>query len=269
MNPPTVKALQGKFLWFELVSGDVETAKQFYGRLFGWEFRKVGPTQIQYHLISNRGTRIGGIVYDPDMQASAKAAQWIGFISIADPDRLATFVISEGGEVVIPPGRVGDLGRYLVFKDPQGALLGGLKSFSGAPPDELPLPGAWIWMELWATDPPKAAEFYKELAGYRVFQDTGSEQPDHYILVSSGVARATVIPILDDELSPFWLPYVRVENLSQALDRAKQAGGTLLIKPEPDIIEGKIAILADPTGGMFALLELTDETQPLQSGAMP
>lgn len=258
VTPASPKFLQGKFLWYELVSHDIDTAKQFYGRLFGWSFTEVGLAQNRYHVISNRGTYIGGIVHDPDM---GKAAQWIGFISTENPDRLAKSVVSEGGEIVVPPGIAPDLGRYVVFKDPQGAVLGGLKSFSGDPPDTLPQAGAWIWAELWSTDPQQAAEFYKELLDYRVFQDTGTEQPDNYILVSNGFARAGVVPTLYDDTPPFWLPYVRVESMKQAVDTAKQSGGTILFEPEADVFTERIAILADPTGGVFALLELPNKQE--------
>jgi predicted enzyme related to lactoylglutathione lyase len=56
-------------------------------------------------------------------------------------------------------------------------------------------------------------------------------------------------------LRPTWLPFVRVKNLAESVGLAKQLGGQVLLEPRPDLFEGRVAVLADPTGAAIGVLE--------------
>jgi hypothetical protein len=40
-DPPAAQHLPGKFVWADLVAPDVEAARRFYGKLYGWSFRTI------------------------------------------------------------------------------------------------------------------------------------------------------------------------------------------------------------------------------------
>ena len=65
-SPPTQVHLAGKFVWYDLLSDDVISAKKFYGELFGWEFEGENKADAKYTVIKHNGTPIGGIVYVED-----------------------------------------------------------------------------------------------------------------------------------------------------------------------------------------------------------
>jgi predicted enzyme related to lactoylglutathione lyase len=44
-----------------------------------------------------------------------------------------------------------------------------------------------------------------------------------------------------------WLPYFKVEDVEQIIEKARQLGGSLVLKAE------KVAILSDPTGAAFGV----------------
>ena len=77
------------------------------------------------------------------------------------------------------------------------------------------------------------------------------------MLASEGYARATVrtIPKERQEVVPTWLPFVRVRSVNQSVEEAKQYGGKVLVEPNPEMLEGKVAVVADPTGAAVGLLE--------------
>jgi predicted enzyme related to lactoylglutathione lyase len=103
----------------------------------------------------------------------------------------------------------------------------------------------------------KAAEFYRTIGGYEIIENTSSNKLSDYVLASEGYARATVRTIQTDDgkVRPTWLPFVRVQDVNGSVAKAKQLGGRVLIEPKPDIFNGKVAVVADPTGAAIGLLE--------------
>src|SRR5260370_14075810 len=57
-------------------------------------------------------------------------------------------------------------------------------------------------------------------------------------------------------LSPFWLFYLTVEDITAALDRVTEAGGQIFEGPFKLVGDSAIARCVDPQGAMFALLGL-------------
>jgi predicted enzyme related to lactoylglutathione lyase len=148
-------------------------------------------------------------------------------------------------------------GEQAVFADREGAIFGVMKSSTGDPEDVLAEPGDWIWIQLLSRDARKAAEFYRAVAGYEVVGNTSANRLNDYVLVSKGFARGTVRTLVTtrDDVNPTWLPYVRVKSVSETVGKAKQLGGAVLIEPKPEVFEGKVAVLADPTGAAIGIME--------------
>jgi predicted enzyme related to lactoylglutathione lyase len=49
--------------------------------------------------------------------------------------------------------------------------------------------------------------------------------------------------------------------------QAKELGGQVLIAPKSDLLQGRVAVIADPTGGSIGILEWTGE--PAKGGQAP
>jgi predicted enzyme related to lactoylglutathione lyase len=63
-----------------------------------------------------------------------------------------------------------------------------------------------------------------------------------------------------DEAPSSWLVYFTVPDADAAAETTKAAGGQLLNGPF-DISVGRLAILMDPQGAMFAVMAASDETR--------
>ena len=92
---PTGIYHEGKFVWNDLITDDVVSAKAFYGPLLGWIFEEMD----HYTVIENNGTNIGGIYQVEAGEESHGAARWISSLSVADVDEAASLVVEEGGQV--------------------------------------------------------------------------------------------------------------------------------------------------------------------------
>jgi predicted enzyme related to lactoylglutathione lyase len=166
-----------------------------------------------------------------------------------------------------------DRGREAVLADPQGAVFAVLASSSGDPPDYLAEPGDWIWSSLITRDPDTDAAFYQTLFGYEVYDLPGEAEAgaEHFMLASDGYSRASVNPLPETRpnMHPHWLNYVRVDDAAATAANVVALGGRVLVEPRPDRQGGKIALVADPQGAPFGLLEWTDNATTSGAASLP
>ncbi len=249
--------LPGKFVWADLVTDDVPAAANFYQQLFGWRFHVVG----EYTIALNNERPLCGMFYRARPKGQPAQPRWFGYISTDSVGRVEKEVKRLGGRVLAPPKKFRKRGEQAVFADPEGAVFGVIKSSSGDPEDLLPDPGDWVWIQLLSRDAREAAEFYRKIAGYEVVPNTTTNRLSDYVLVSERFARGTVrsIPTGNAQVQPTWLPFVRVTNVSDSVALAKELGGKVLIEPKPELFQGKVAVVADPTGAAVGLLDWSHE----------
>ena len=248
--------LPGKFVWADLVTDNVPAARTFYGRLFGWKFWDAGS----YSIGMNDDRPLCGMFQRPRPKDRVAEPRWFGYISVPNVDRAQRTVLKAGGRVLAPPKKMPKRGEQAVFADPEGAVFGVVKSSSGDPEDFLADPGDWIWIQLLSRDARKAAEFYRAVAGYECVENSTSNRLNDYVLVSERYARATVrtIPSANTQVQPTWLPFVRVKNVAESVALAKQLGGKVRIEPKPELLDGKAAVIADPTGAVIGIMEWSE-----------
>lgn len=255
MTPASQEHHVGKIVWVRLVTPDLAAAKTFYAGLFGWAFRDVGAPD--YAEADLDGHPVAGLFQRPIKPGEHRQPAWLGFISTGDLDATVNTALRHGGKVLHGPHDVPELGRDAVLEDPQGAVFGILASSSGDPPDVLAGPGQWIWSSLITTDPDTDAAFYQTLFGYDVFDLPPGKGTRHFLLASGGYARASAnsMPTSTVHLHPHWLNYVRVDDAVAKAAKAVALGGRVLVEPRMDRQGGKIAVVADPLGAPFGLLE--------------
>ena len=184
--------LTGKFVWHDLITDDVAEARRFYGGLFGWEFQQTsGPNGGDYTVIRLDGMAVAGIVHLDD-PAGVEYSRWLGYMSVADVDQAAEFTRSQGGEVAVGPLELGDIGRAAAIIDPQGAVLGLIRSRHGDPDDTIRRGvGEVVWNEMLASDDLAAVDFYQRLAGLEKKDDI-RPGGTYRVMHSQGQQRAAI-----------------------------------------------------------------------------
>jgi predicted enzyme related to lactoylglutathione lyase len=248
----------GKFTWFDLATDDPAGAKTFYGAVFGWTFSPVKDAPAGYTLIRNETGKVGGLFKHPRPKEANAGARWLSLISVRDVAAAAQAVRERGGEILLAPKTVPGRGTHAIFRDPEGAVFGVLAPEGGDAPDTPVEDGDVFWLDLFVHDPAKEAAFYAAVAGYDVEVGEISGRP-RTLLSSQGIARAGVTKMAATQEKPGWLPYILVSDVPATLARAVSAGGRVIMAPRAEVLEGNVAVIADPEGGVIGIVNWHDD----------
>jgi len=260
VEPANAEHHVGKVIWVDLVTPDLASAKRFYSGLFGWTFRDIHVGKTDYAVAFLDGRPVGGLLHQRVPPGEQRRPAWLAFIAVRDVDAAKRTALEHGAKVVKEPRSYPRRGSQAVFADPEGAVFGVLASSSGDPSDSLAAPGEWIWSSLHAQDPDKDAAFYQALFGYDVFDVPSDDGLDHVILSTDDYARASInaLPSHSSRRHPHWLNFVRVVDAVDVAAKAVALGGRVLVESHIDRHGGKVAVVADPTGATFGLMEWSD-----------
>ncbi len=252
--------IPGKFVHADLLTNDLSAATAFYGGLFGWAF-----SQYPGYAVILVGRSDMGTIFERELPPDAtRKPRWVAYMSVPDVAAAQDIIARNGGSTVLAPRAVPELGTLAIFTDAEGAVFGTVHLNGGDPQDYLAEPGEWIWIQLLSRDPVKAGDFYGQLAPYELIDNAQSERSGSYLLASQDYARAGLMTIAAarTDVQPAWLPFVRVESITDATSRAVLLGGEVLVAPRQDLADGKAAVIADPTGAAIGILEWQYEEAP-------
>ena len=116
--------------------------------------------------------------------------------------------------------------------------------------------GKFVWHEQASSDP-ATAEFYKQLLGweYEVFKPGEVD----YAMISSGGQMHGGFPPVPEGTPSHWVGSVQVESADDTVEKAKAAGGSVVVEPMdiPDI--GRYAVITDPQGAALAVFQPAGE----------
>jgi uncharacterized protein len=247
----------GRFVWYELMTTDMEAAKAFYAKVVGWGTQDVSMPSMPYTLFTVEGSSVSGLMRLPeDAKKLGERSSWIGYVGVNDVDATADRIKRLGGTVHVPPQNILNISRFSVVADPQMATLALVQWLTPRreEPGELGAPGRIRWHELFATDCERAFAFYGEVFGWQK-ASPDSNAMDAYQLFSAGGQTIGGILTKPPTVSvPFWLYYFNVGNIDAAAKRAKAGGGQIVEGPLEVSGGGWIVQCTDPQGAMFALV---------------
>ena len=103
-------------VWFEIPADNVERARTFYGKLFGWKIDKFpGPTTKPYWLINTGNddpSRNGGM-----MQRQFPDHTITNYIAVPSVEKAAAKVEKLGGKICMGKTAVPQMGYFVVCND--------------------------------------------------------------------------------------------------------------------------------------------------------
>jgi uncharacterized protein len=246
--------------WVDLATQDATAARDFYGKLFGWQIDvNPDPQYGGYGRAQHDGMDAAGI---GPAQSAIQPTAWSVYIGTSDVDRLAEKVKAAGGTVVAPPFDVGDQGRMASFQDPTGAIL---SAWQGTRMGGFQTTGdnGYGWSELTSSDIDRALPFYREVFGWDVRRSPMPGGPDYieFLLDGESVAGAWAMDPAQMGGAPSqWMVYFAVDDVDAAFRRAIDLGGREINAPQ-SFPGGTFAIVTDPQGAAFGLLK----QEPAQS----
>ena len=259
-TPPSTEHHAGKIVWADLITPDLAAAEKFYGTLFGWTFHRIRAGSSDYAVAMLDGRPIGGLMEKAIPVGERHQSAWLTFMAVADVDGSKRVAMAHGAKVLAGSRSYPMRGRQCVLSDPEGAIFAILASSSGDSPDYLPVTGEWIWSSLHAKDAGAEAAFYQELFGYDVFELPSDDDSEHLILSTDNYARASANSLAagSTRRHPHWLNFVRVDNAADMTAKVIAMGGHVLVEPRVDRHSGMVAVVADPAGAPFGLMEWSE-----------
>ncbi|MFF7354271.1 MULTISPECIES: VOC family protein [Streptomyces] len=229
---------EGVPCWVDAQLADVEAGKRFYGELFGWTFADAYGSSVWARLT---GEPVASLAPKIDGRMPT-----VWTVSFATPDAraLGRRITEAGGQVVMAPFPVGDLGVAALAADPEGAVFGLWQAGSHHGFGRRHEPGTFVWAELYTRDTAGANAFYGGLFHDALFGE-GAE-PDF--------GRAHVTEVFPAEMPPHFLAHFRVTDLDDALGAVQRLGGRVQAPPF-ETSYGRVAVVTDNQGASFALLQ--------------
>lgn len=253
------------FIWYELMTPDLDGAKAFYDAVVGWRIDGPGeqPGDDFYRMImrSNGGATGGALRLSEAMIAEGAHPAWVGYFHTDDVDAKAAAIVAEGGRQLMPPQDIPQ-GRFTMVTDPQGVPF---YLMSPIPPEGAPdgvslvydrdTPQHVSWNELMTNDLAAAKDFYARHFGF-LFEGSMpmGDLGDYCFFEQNGVGIGAMM-----QKPPFvpmagWMFYIRVDDIDRAC-AAVTAGGGHVTRGPHEVPGGDWSLNGiDPQGAAFALV---------------
>ena len=252
-SSPTNQQRPGKLVWTDLLTAVVVKAKTCYERVFAWEFEFNEDSSYAYGRLD--GAPVAAIALYEDDDTIANKGLWLTSIAVNDVDAAVDRVVTQGGEVVEGPAELPGRGRYSLVTDNRGAAVMLLRAQGGDPEESTSVSNSWAWVELWTDDVTASVQFYEQVLGYRSLIVMGSTGTAVHILGRDQQPRASILASPFKDVETNWLPYLLVDDVNATIHKVAENGGTILLPPQQGGLNNDVAIVSDPTGGVFALQE--------------
>lgn len=249
---------EGSFIWYELLTKDLEASLAFYGDVAGWDSVESGQTDRNYRILLANGTGVGGVMQlTEDMCANGARPVWLGYIGVDNVDAKAAAIAADGGSILMQPQDIPGVGRFAMFADRQGVvsylMTGGVDGTSTAFAQALP--GHCSWNELATSDPTDALAFYARHFGWTK-GDLMSMGPlgEYQFITHHGTTIGAIMASPAEGPPPGWNYYFRVADIDAATACAAKASAKMVHGPS-EVPGGDYIINAvDPQGAMFSLV---------------
>jgi predicted enzyme related to lactoylglutathione lyase len=251
----------GEFCWVDLATTDVDGATTFYGDLLGVQ-AEAAPGDPEetggYGFFTKNGRMVCG--YGPTQQEGQPSA-WSSYVKVEDADATVEKATEAGGQVVFGPIDIpNESGRMAVLQDPTGAFISINQQQRHPGAQLVNEPGTWNWNNLMTRDMNAAKDFYEKVFGWSA---THNEQAPEFVWMwqvegqrwPEGLAGLMEMGSeMPSDAPPYWQVYLMVESADEAIEKTKERGGELIFGPQ-EIPVGKIAVLRDPQGAVFSIIE--------------
>ena len=261
--PEVTSHAPGAPSWAELSTTDEAGALSFYSALFGWEDdpQEMGPGSY-YHMQKVNGLPACSIYQQGEEERSQNIPpHWSIYFTVNNVEETITAIGQNGGQVVFGPMDVFEAGRMAMCLDPQGALFAIWQPNLHIGARIKGETGTMCWNELMTTDRAAAIEFYVGVLGME--RGETAEAMDYPMLQAGGTEVCGIMEITGDmgTIPPNWGVYFGVDDTDTTFAQALSLGATVFVPPtdivkeegEPSV--GRFAVLVDPQGAVFSVLQ--------------
>ena len=114
----------GALCWTELTTSDLRAAEGFYTQLFHWTAKRSDPASgMEYTEMSINGQPGVGMMPKPPNMPAHIPSFWMPYFMVANVDASTDKAKQLGGNAIVGPQDISNVGRFSVVSDPQGAVF--------------------------------------------------------------------------------------------------------------------------------------------------
>jgi predicted enzyme related to lactoylglutathione lyase len=238
------------------MTSDTGRSRAFYCELFGWTAGEPAEEFGGYFNYAKDGVLVAGCM--AATPGAPVSDVWSVYLASDDAIKTVDAATANGGQVIVAPMEVADLGTMAVVIDPGGAAIGlwqpGLHKGFGI----LGEPGSPSWFELHTRDYDDAIAFYRNV--FRCDSHVVSDAPGfRYTTLTDGDSWLAGImdasATLPDGAPAHWSVYFGVDDTDAALAKIVELGGSI-VHPAEDTPYGRLAAATDATGAGFKIVHM-------------
>lgn len=252
----------GVFSWIDLSTTDLAGAHAFYSGLFGWDVDDQplpgGGSYTQFRIDGHSVAGAGQMM--PDMLDAGVPPVWTSYVNVDDADATAARAAEAGGVVFVPPMDVIDQGRMALIQDSTGAPFGIWQPAAHIGAQVVNQPNSLVWNELQTRDREKANAFYSHVFGW-----TNELSDSGYVMwYQDGRVHCGAMTLAEEwgDAPSNWLVYFLVDDVDAAAARAQELGGSVASGPFDVSGMGRMAVMQDPQGAVFAVIRFNGPADP-------
>lgn len=213
----------GHFVWTDLSTYDMATARADYAKLFAWSFAQ----DAAYDFASLNGAQVAAVFPMPEpLAARDMPSFWMSYVQVEGLDACVDRARRHDGVVVeVEPQAFGDDARISLVRDPSGA---GFTLYEGpeiAAPGQGP--GFVVARYHHVNDIGTIEPFYRDLFGWAFVHLSDTPWPVYALQHADGtvVARAEQVPERIRGTFRYWMPGFQVDSMADSLAMLAQCGG--------------------------------------------
>ena len=237
------------FCWHGVISTDVDTAANFYTQVLPWS-KMTTPMGDETATMFTAADIPRAHLMAPPM--AGVPSHWDNYLRVEDVDAATAAASANGGTVVVPCTDIAP-GRFSVVTSPSGAMLSLFRESDDSAQNAPGGDGAIHWTELHSKD--LEADLAWLEATFGITHDLMPMPNGDYFVLKSGEAMVGgAMNAMSDEAPAMWLTWIQVANVDQTVEAATSNQGKVL-SPVMDVPNvGRMAVLMDPTGGVFGAI---------------
>jgi len=192
----------------------------------------------------------------PEQRSRNIPPYWILYVATDSADKTAARAAELGAKIVLAPNDVYGFGRMALISDPTHAPFSVWEPQQHTGVEVAGIEGTVCWADLSTPDPQTAAKFYSALFGWEI--TAGSDPSSNYLHIKNGESFIGGIPpasMRNPQVPPHWMLYFLVSDCDASAAKAQALGATLLMPSQSIEHVGRMAVVTDPQGALFALFQ--------------
>jgi len=250
--------MNNTFIWADLSTFDIQSAKRFYSQCFDWEFDEVDDSYISCQ--AQQSPTAGLYTMPEKFQRIGMPSFWMSYIRVEGIQEVVRVAELQGAKIEIKPQPAPGGGLIALIRDPAGAGFTVYEGEELTDINEVEKPGRIVWNELHVSELAKIETFYTSVFKWRIVATDISDR--YHIFLSTDDSKPIAgIQVTSNDIKgskEYWGVYFAIKNISTATRTIEKNGGKIVAE-QP--LGNRQAMLAyDSQDAAFYIVEVGDKS---------